>query len=95
MQKAVRGVPIDRMWPVEELNLCQVSNAEFVVMPSHFGKLPGNPFIDPDTVVVSAFNHERPRRHQDRQFCVIGNVPHVPFKDFVFSCPQITEWRVN
>ena len=68
MEELVGGLAVDGVWAVEEFDFGFVAEAEFVVVVTDFGKVPSDPLVLVDAIVVAVFDHEGLRRHQVRQF---------------------------
>src|SRR5205085_5573339 len=64
VQKSKRALPVDRMSAIEVFDFGFVRQAELRIKPAYFGVLVGYPLVFCDSVIMAAFNHERPRQHQ-------------------------------
>lgn len=95
MQKLVRLNPVDFMWPIEELDLRSVRQAEFGIVPTNLGVLPSHPFVGGDTIVMASLDHKWPGSHQVRQFGIVRDMAHIPLEDLVLSGEDIAVAIVN
>ena len=64
MKKLIGTFAVNRVGSIKKLDLGRISDAQFIVVPSHFCEFPRNPFVDPNTIIMSTLDHERAGRHQ-------------------------------
>ena len=95
MQEIVSSLAIDRMRTVKEFNLSPISDSQLIIVTPNLGVFECDPLVHPHAIIMASFNHERPRGHQKRQFCIIGHMSHIPFEDFVFAGEHITEGQIG
>ena len=92
MQKLVGPYPVDRMGSIKPLDFCPVTDFQFsLVEKSHFAELVGHPFVDADSVKMTAFDHEWAGTDQIGHFCIVEGTTQIPFKDLVLACPHVAE----
>ena len=89
-QEVERPFAMNGVGAVEKFDFSLICNSQFRVVPADFCKFPGHPLVDTHSIVMAAFYHEG-LGDQHGQFCIVGEITHVPFKDFVFGCPDIAE----
>ena len=75
VEELVRAFPVDRVWPVKQLDFCAVADADQIVVAANSRVLALNPLGRSSAIAVSLLDHERPRRHYDCQFRIARDVP--------------------
>lgn len=71
MQEGVRAFTVDGVRPVVPFDFCCLGGTEHCVAAAHFGKLPRNPVVEPNTIVVTSFYHERTRSDAHGHFAIV------------------------
>ncbi len=93
MEEIECALAVDGVGTVEVFDGGVFADPELVIEAAHFGVLVIDPFIEPDSVAVTAFDHEGAGSDECSHFGIVRVVGEVPLPDLVLADENVAHWH--